>query len=46
MILSIFIRMKNDIGPLQIHLDNPDINEVMVVDGKEIYIEDVAGIRH
>ena len=38
--------MKHGIGPLQIHLDNPDVNEVMVVDGKEIFIEDAIGIRH
>jgi pilus assembly protein CpaF len=38
--------MKHGIGPLQIHLDNPDINEIMVVDGVDIYVEDAIGIRH
>ena len=33
------------IGPLQVHLDNPDINEVMVVNGEEVWVEDAVGIR-
>jgi pilus assembly protein CpaF len=34
------------LGPLQEHLDNPDVSEVMVLDGEHIWVEDPLGLRH
>ena len=36
--------MSVGLGPLQEHLDNPDITEVMVVDGEHVWIEDACGL--
>lgn len=36
----------NGLGPLQPHLDNPRVKEVMVVGGSNVFIEDHRGIRH
>lgn len=33
------------IGVLQEHLDNPDINEIMVVDGGHVWLEDAYGLH-
>lgn len=35
----------NGLGPLQPHLDNPRVKEVMVVRGTEVFIEDHRGIH-
>jgi pilus assembly protein CpaF len=37
--------VSHGLGPLQEHLDNPDVTEVMVVDGEHVWIEDVAGLK-
>ena len=37
--------MSHGLGPLQEHLDNPDITEVMVVDGEHVWIEDANGLK-
>jgi pilus assembly protein CpaF len=36
----------NGLGPLQPHLDNPRVKEVMVVGGRNVFIEDHRGIHH
>lgn len=38
--------MSVGFGPLQELLDDPDIHEVMVVDGADVWVEDVGGLRH
>ena len=38
--------MQHGLGPLQSHIDNPDISEIMVVGGKHIWVEDAIGLRH
>ena len=38
--------MSHGLGPLQQHLDNPDIHEVMLVDGEHVWVEDANGLRH
>ena len=35
----------NGLGPLQHLLDDPDVSEIMVVDGEDVYIEDALGVR-
>ena len=35
----------NGLGPLQPHLDNPRVKEVMVVGGTDVYIEDQRGLH-
>jgi len=35
----------NGLGPLQPHLDNPRVKEVMVVGGTEVFVEDHRGIH-
>ena len=35
----------NGLGPLQQLLDDPDVSEIMVVDGEHVYIEDALGVR-
>ena len=37
--------MSRSVGVLQEHLDNPEITEVMVVDGCQLWLEDAHGIR-
>lgn len=37
--------MISTIGALQEHLDNPDINEIMVVEGGQVWLEDVHGLH-
>lgn len=34
------------LGALQDYLDNPDVSEVMLLDGEHIWIEDPLGLRH
>lgn len=34
------------LGPLQQHLDNPEVAEVMVLDGEHIWVEDLMGLHH
>lgn len=34
------------IGPLQKYLDDSDVHEVMVVNGRDVWIEDSSGLRH
>jgi len=38
--------MQHGLGPLQTHLDDPDITEIMVVSGKQVWVEDAIGLRH
>jgi len=38
--------MLHGLGPLQIHLDDPDISEIMVVGGRHVWVEDAIGLRH
>jgi pilus assembly protein CpaF len=38
--------MQHGLGPLQPHIDDPDISEIMVVGGKHIWVEDAIGLRH
>lgn len=38
--------MQHGLGPLQTHLDDPDITEIMVVGGKQVWVEDAIGLRH
>jgi pilus assembly protein CpaF len=38
--------MQHGLGPLQIHIDDPDISEVMVVGGQHIWVEDAIGLHH
>ena len=38
--------MSHGLGPLQQHLDNPDIHEVMLVDGEHVWVEDANGLHH
>lgn len=33
------------LGPLQHFLDDPDISEIMVINGEQIYVEDAIGVR-
>jgi len=35
-----------DWGPLQTYLDNPEINEIMVINEGEVWVEDIDGLRH
>lgn len=37
--------MSLSVGVLQEHLDNPEITEIMVVDGGQLWLEDAHGIR-
>ena len=37
--------MQHSLGPLQIHIDDPDISEIMVVSGKQVWVEDAIGLR-
>jgi pilus assembly protein CpaF len=37
--------VSHGLGPLQQHLDNPDINEVMLVDGEHVWVEDANGLH-
>jgi pilus assembly protein CpaF len=37
--------MHHGLGPLQIHIDDPDINEIMVISGKQVWVEDAIGLR-
>ena len=37
--------MSRSVGVLQEHLDNPEITEVMVVNGRQLWLEDAHGIR-
>lgn len=37
--------MSQLVGVLQEHLDNPEITEIMVVDGEQLWLEDAHGIR-
>lgn len=37
--------MTLGLGPLQEHLDNPDVSEIMLVDGEHVWIEDPSGLR-
>jgi pilus assembly protein CpaF len=38
--------VSHGLGPLQQHLDNPDIHEVMLVDGEHVWVEDANGLHH
>lgn len=35
-----------DWGPLQTYLDNPEINEIMVINAGEVWVEDIDGLHH
>jgi pilus assembly protein CpaF len=37
--------MIASIGALQEHLDNPDVNEIMVVEGGRVWLEDASGVH-
>ena len=37
--------MHHGLGPLQTHIDDPDISEIMVVCGKQVWVEDAIGLR-
>jgi pilus assembly protein CpaF len=37
--------MHHGLGPLQVHIDDPDISEIMVVSGKQVWVEDAIGLR-
>ncbi len=37
--------MAIGLGPLQPLLDDPDISEIMVIDGEHIFVEDALGVR-
>lgn len=37
--------MISSIGALQEHLDNPDVNEIMVVEGGHVWLEDAQGLH-
>ena len=34
-----------DWGPLQTYLDNPEINEIMVINEGEVWVEDIDGLQ-
>lgn len=34
-----------DLGPLQTYLDNPEINEIMVINEGEVWVEDIDGLQ-
>lgn len=38
--------MTIGLEPLRVHLDNPDVTEVMIVHGKHVWIEDSDGLHH
>ena len=38
--------MSQSLGALQKHLDNPEITEIMLVDGGQLWLEDADGIHH
>jgi pilus assembly protein CpaF len=38
--------MSQLLGALQEHLDNPDVSEIMLVDGGQIWLEDSSGIHN
>ena len=38
--------MTIGLEPLRVHLDNPDVTEVMVVHGKHVWIENADGLHH
>lgn len=38
--------MSLGLGPLQEHLDNPDVHEVMLIDGQQVWIEDAHGLHN
>ncbi len=40
------VRDVNGLGPLQQYLDDPDVSEVMVIEGKHIWTETGAGLHH
>jgi pilus assembly protein CpaF len=37
--------MTQQLGALQEHLDNPDVSEIMLVDGGQVWLEDSGGIH-
>lgn len=37
--------MSPSLGALQEHIDNPEITEIMVVEGREVWTEDIHGIH-
>ena len=37
--------MPHGLGPLQTHIDDPDISEIMVISGKHVWVEDAIGLR-
>lgn len=37
--------MSPGLGPLQEHLDNPDVHEVMLVDGEHVWVENANGLH-
>jgi len=37
--------VHHGLGPLQSHIDDPDISEIMVVGGKHVWVEDAIGLR-
>ena len=38
--------MSRSLGELQKYLDNPDISEIMLIDGGQLWLEDADGIHH
>ena len=34
-----------DLGPLQTYLDNPEINEILVINEGEVWVEDIDGLQ-
>lgn len=38
--------MSQSLGAIQKHLDNPEITEIMLVDGGQLWLEDSDGIHH
>lgn len=38
--------MSIGLEPLRVHLDNPDVFEIMIVHGKHVWVEDTEGLHH
>jgi pilus assembly protein CpaF len=44
--LTLGYSMVIDFGPLQPYFDDPDISEIMVVNGRDVWVEEFSQLRH
>lgn len=38
--------MDFDLGPLQTYVEDSDVTEIMVVNGRDVWVENISGIQH